>query len=115
MTDRLVFVVPPEHGIGFELAGAEVYRESNPKTAARLIVQLVKDPSIGLIAIPDRFYQALSPSFLKRLETKGKPVLIQIPLARFVAEPTEETFYVREAIKRATGFYLNIDMGGRRG
>ncbi len=110
MADRLIFIMPPEHTIGYELAGAEVYQEIDPQQAAKLITQLATDPNVGLIAVPDHFYKALDSSFLKRLETKMKPVLIQVPLVRHVGEPIDVVLYLREAIKRAIGYYLRVSM-----
>lgn len=110
MADRLIFIMPPEHALGYELAGAEVYQENDPQQAAKLVTQLASDPNVGLIVVPDHFYKALDSSFLKRLESKIKPVLIQIPLVRRVAEPIDAVLYVREAIKRAVGYYLKVDM-----
>ncbi|MFQ6125288.1 MAG: V-type ATP synthase subunit F [Candidatus Heimdallarchaeota archaeon] len=110
MADRLIFVFPPNHAIGYELAGAEVYQENNPQEAAKLITQLASDPNVGLIAIPDHFYKALDVSFLKRLETKMKPVIIRVPLVRHLVEPIDAALYVREAIKRAIGYYLKVSM-----
>ena len=114
MVERITFVVPTEIAIGYELAGAEVYREDNPQQAAKLITQLVQDSNIGLIIIPDHFYNALDPFFLKRLETKTKPVLIQIPYIRRITETIKPQTYVQEAIKRATGYYLKIDLEGNK-
>lgn len=110
MADRFIFIMPPEHALGYELAGAEVYQEKDPQQAAKLITQLASDPNVGLIVVPDHFYKALDSLFLKRLETKLKPVLIQVPLARHVAEPIDAVLYVREAIKRAVGYYLRVGM-----
>ena len=110
MIDKIVFVVPPEIAIGYELAGATVYRETDPQQAAKLIAQLATNPNVGLIAIPDHFYQALDTSFLKKLETRAKPVLIQIPLVKRISESIDPLTYIKKTIKRAIGYYFAIDL-----
>jgi vacuolar-type H+-ATPase subunit F/Vma7 len=78
MPESIVIITNPEVGIGYKLAGVEVFEATNGSEVSSYLKKLIKNPEIGLIGIDEELYDSLNPRLLEAIKKRGKPLVLSI-------------------------------------
>lgn len=105
---RLVVVADAETGLGFRLAGVEVFAVEDAETAADRLRALLADPSVGLVAVAETFYRRLDVVTLRQIETSYRPVVVPAPTGGPTDSFATRREYLSALIERAIGFHMTF-------
>jgi V/A-type H+-transporting ATPase subunit F len=100
-------VTRPGDGTGFRLAGVPVDEVERGEEPARFRA-LASDPSLAVIAIEARVFEALPEPLLRRASARALPVVLPFTLPR-AAEAGAGHAYVAALIRRAIGYHVKLE------
>lgn len=105
---RLVILTDQTTRLGFELAGAEVIRADDLESARAHLLELVKDPKVGVVAVSSALVEKLDDATRRRLEASYKPVVVSLPTGGPVMGFASRREYFAALIRRAIGFHMTF-------
>ena len=105
---RIAIITDPNTGLGFRLAGVDVYSVSLYKEAEEHIVRLLKNQEYGLIAYSEEYTEHFPESMRIKMEESTLPVFIAIPSIKSWKEVEREEEYIGKILQKALGFYVKI-------
>ncbi len=105
---RLVVLTDYDTGLGFQLAGAEVYKAKSSAEAEAGLNSLMLEKDIGIIAINEDFLEGFSENVKKRIEAGRHPIIFPFPSIKKWEEAAPPEEYVALLIRRAIGYHLKI-------
>lgn len=110
MSDSILIITYPDVGIGYKLAGVEVFEVNNAAEATSYLRKVTRDTSIGLIGIDAELYSNISPRLLESLKKRQKPLVLSIQSIRDTkgSSVTAEE-YIRELTLRTAGVIVNVE------
>ncbi|MFW9854795.1 MAG: V-type ATP synthase subunit F [Candidatus Thorarchaeota archaeon] len=110
MPDSILIITTPDIGIGYKLAGAEVYEASTASEVTIFLRKTIKEPDIALIGIDEMLFNKLDPRFLEILRKRPRPLVLPI---QSVIERGRELKnvedYIRELTLSTAGVIVNVD------
>ena len=112
MSNRIVIVCSAEMATGYRMAGTRTITVMNTKEALKRVKLLLKDESIGLVAVEDAFYSKFDKEAITKIESSEMTVVMSIPFVetkKRTDEIEKETIiYVEKMIERSSGIYIKI-------
>ncbi|MFX0185392.1 MAG: V-type ATP synthase subunit F [Candidatus Hodarchaeota archaeon] len=110
MPESILIITNPEVGIGYKLAGVEVFEATNSVEVFTYLKNAVKNPDIGLIGIDEKFYDSLDPRFLETAKKRGRPLILSIQSIKQMRRGTISVDdYIRDLTLRTAGVIVNVD------
>ncbi len=94
--------------LGFELAGVDVVRTEDQNTARTQLLELLADPTVGLIAVSQGILDQLDDATRRRVDAQTKPVVVGLPTGGPVTGFTDRRAYLSSLLRRAVGFELEF-------
>ncbi len=111
---RLIVIPDADTRLGFELAGVDVVRVDDQETARERLLELLADPTAGLIAVSQSILDQLDDSTRRRVEAQTKPVVVGLPTGGPVSGFADRRAYLAALLRRAVGFDLEFMSEGAR-
>ncbi len=105
---RVAVLTDYDTGLGFQLAGVEVYNAGSAAEAEATLCNLILDKDVGIIAINEDFLDGLSERVKKRIEGSSHPIVFPFPSIKRWEEAAPSEEYVARLIRRAIGYHLKI-------
>lgn len=105
---RMVVLTDYDTGLGFQLAGAEVYKAKSSAEAEESLSNLLLNKDIGIIALNEDFLEGFSERIKKRIEGGAHPIVFPFPSIKKWEEAAPAEEYVASLIRRAIGYHLKI-------
>ncbi|MBI5043914.1 MAG: V-type ATP synthase subunit F [Nitrospirae bacterium] len=105
---RVVVLTDYDTGLGFQLAGVEVFKAKSSAEAESSLCNLMLDKDIGIIALNEDFLEGFSERIKKRLEGSKHPIVFPFPSIKKWEETAPPEEYVARLIRRAIGYHLKI-------
>lgn len=105
---RVVVLTDYDTGLGFQLAGVEVFKAKSSAEAETGLCNLLLDKDIGIIAVSEDFIEGFSERVRKRIEGGGHPIVFPFPSIKKWEEAAPAEEYVARLIRRAIGYHLKI-------
>jgi vacuolar-type H+-ATPase subunit F/Vma7 len=110
MSDSILIITNPEVGIGYKLAGVEVFEATSGVEVFTYLKNAVKNPDIGLIGIDEEFYDSLNPRFLETVKKRGRPLILSIQSIKKMEKGTISVDdYIRNLTLNTAGVIVNVD------
>ncbi|MFX0207646.1 MAG: V-type ATP synthase subunit F [Candidatus Hodarchaeota archaeon] len=110
MSDSILIVTNPEVGIGYKLAGVEVFEATTGIEVFTFLKNAVKNPNIGLIGIDEEFYDSLDSRFLETIKKRGKPLILSIQSIEKMEKGTISVDdYIKHLTLKTAGVIVNVD------
>jgi vacuolar-type H+-ATPase subunit F/Vma7 len=110
---RLIVIPDGDTRLGFELAGVEVVRVDDQEMARARLVELMTDPTAGLIIVSQHILDHLDDATRRRVDAQIKPVVVGLPTGGPVAGFADRRAYLSALLRRAVGF--DLEFGGNGG
>ena len=110
MSDSILIITYPDVGIGYKLAGVEVFEVNNAAEATSYLRKVTRDTTIGLIGIDEDLYNNINPRMLESLKKRQKPLVLSIQSIRDtggIILSAEE--YIRELTLSTAGVIVNVE------
>ncbi len=104
----IAVVTDHDTGLGFRLAGVDVFSASSYLESEMFIERLLKDREYGLVAYSEEYTESLPESLRIKMEESTLPVFIAIPSVKSWKAVEREEEYVARILHRALGFYIKI-------
>jgi V/A-type H+-transporting ATPase subunit F len=76
---RLIVMTDPETALGFRLAGADVVPVEDDATARAQLLEQLRDPTAGMIAVQARLIERLDDGLRRRIAASTRPVVVSLP------------------------------------
>jgi V/A-type H+/Na+-transporting ATPase subunit F len=92
-------------GLGFRLAGAPV-EEIEEGHEAEGLKALVRDPSLGVLAVEEKVLEQVPETLLQRVGREGVPVLLPFVIPKVWEGAGRGEQYVATLIRRAIGYHV---------
>lgn len=105
---KIAIVTDHDTGLGFRLAGVDVYSASSYKETEGHIEKLLKDKEYGLVAYSEEYTEHFPESMRIKMEESSLPVFIAIPSIKSWKEVEREEEYIGKILQKALGFYVKI-------
>ncbi len=108
---RLTVLAPSDLGVGFLLAGVEVYTVDSVEEMDQELRHLESDNQHGVIAVYRPLFEQLSPERRRRLELSMKPVVVDLPTGHAEGVGSDRRAQLMERLQRAVGYHITF--GGK--
>lgn len=108
---KLVAIVRKSVSDGFRLAGIDAVEVEDATEAHDAIVKLLEGDDIGIIALDERFFDAIDERLQKRLDALYRPVLVGLPLETQADMNALTQERLARLIRRAVGFDVTLKRG----
>ncbi|MFN8472548.1 MAG: V-type ATP synthase subunit F [Anaerolineae bacterium] len=105
---RLVVLTDSENALGFALAGVEVFAVDDDETAHARLLELMADPSVGLIMVGEGFMRRLDNTARRRIDTSYRPVVVSLPVGGPVTGFATRREYLTSVVRHAVGFQITF-------
>lgn len=105
---RLVVIADPETALGFELAGVQVIRADDAERAGAQLDELMRDKSVGVIALSAALMNRLDDTLRRRAELSYEPIVVTLPTGGPVEGFSTRREYIAELIRHAIGFQITF-------
>lgn len=110
MPESILIITTPDIGIGYKLAGAEVYEATTASEVTNFLRKTVKEPDIALIGIDEKLYEDLNPRFLENLRKRAKPLVLPIQSIIEKGRMTKNVEdYIRDLTLSTAGVIVNVE------
>lgn len=96
---------------GFRLAGIEVVVADDVMEAREAVGRLIDEPETGIIALDQRYADAITERLDRRLESSYRPVLVMLPLGDQANMKQLGQNRLQRLIRRAVGFDVTLKRG----
>ncbi len=104
MNKQLVFLCSEKLGHLFSLAGFKQMVAGDPLNAQKIIDELTKDETIGVIFFEETLFDQLDEKYKHFLERRWNGVVAKIPSPTLISEES----YLLKLINRALGYQIKI-------
>jgi V/A-type H+-transporting ATPase subunit F len=105
---KAIVVTDPETADGFRLAGVSVVEAENADEALEKIKLLLDDPSAGILAVNEHFYDSIDEKTQEKIDSIYRPIVIPLPIKETVEMAGERRAYLARLIHRAIGFDITL-------
>jgi vacuolar-type H+-ATPase subunit F/Vma7 len=112
MPDSIVIITSPEVGIGYKLAGVQVFEATKDEIGEvnSFLKRAIKDQDIGLIGVDEEIYAVLNPRLLEAIKKRGKPLLLSLQsIIRERGGITSVEDYIRDLTLKTAGIIVNVE------
>lgn len=96
---------------GFLLAGIDVEVATTVEEARSSIIELLEMDETGIIALDQRFSDAVDDRLFRRFENAYRPVLVMLPLGDQANMKRLSQLRLQRLIRRAVGFDVTLKRG----
>ncbi|WP_455143503.1 V-type ATP synthase subunit F [Candidatus Hodarchaeum mangrovi] len=107
MNNSILIITHPILGIGYRLAGANVFEAENGIDAFNILQTALKDENIGIVGIDEDLYKSLNPRFLEAIKKRQKPLILSMQSVKEGGTSAEE--HIREITLRTAGIIVKVE------
>jgi vacuolar-type H+-ATPase subunit F/Vma7 len=104
---KILFITPPDAGLGFSLAGA-AQRTASPEQLLDILHRALQEPEVGLVAVDERLLTEEGRETLQRAEQRFAGVIVVLPAPELPG--VEAADYAMDLIRRAVGYHLRLSV-----
>jgi vacuolar-type H+-ATPase subunit F/Vma7 len=108
---RVVVITDAGSADGFRLAGVEVDVVETPEMARGRLVSLLDDDEAGIVAINERFSEAIDERMQKKIDSIYRPIVVSLPIRETLELGEDHRAYLSRLIRRAIGFDITLRRG----
>ncbi len=108
---KVIVIAAPALATGFALAGVDAYAAASATEAKDLLIELMRQPEVGIIAMDTDYVSALDEGTRRRLHEADAPVVVALPAGVPTAAGMPAGEQIAEVIRRAIGFRISFKEG----
>lgn len=105
---KVIVITDPETADGFRFAGVNVVEVDTPESARDQVRLLLEDPNAGILALNEKYYNALDEKTMEKIDSIYRPIVIPLPVKETVEMAGERRAYLARLIHRAIGFDITL-------
>lgn len=110
MPESILVITTPDIGIGYKLAGAEVFEATSALEVTKYLRKVVKNPEIGVIGIDEKLYHSLDPRFVENLRKRPTPLVLPIHSSIEIGKETKNVEdYIKDLTLSTAGVIVNVE------
>lgn len=108
MTRSIQIVCRPELASGFALAGLTVMEATTPSQGAERIINLSRDPAVGIVLADEVFVSALPEDVRRALGRRALPMVVPFPGPSWAGPLRSPEDYVVDILRQAIGYRVRL-------
>lgn len=103
---KILAILYPDVAMGFKMAGVDIWRAEDVKSAENLVLKALNEDSYGIVILEEELYEGFNQKLKDMVMDSVIPLIVPIPIKRLSGERVED--YLRNLIRRSIGFYIRI-------
>lgn len=108
MAKGVVVVGRPAVSAGFALAGLATREVEDAAAGARVLSDMLADPTLGVVLVEDEVYAALDPAAAREIARRSLPLVVPFPGPSFRPATSGPEAFVVELLRQAIGYRVRL-------
>lgn len=105
---NVVAIVPRGQGIGFNIAGVQVYEAADEEDAIETLTTEMDSAETGLILIDEQYTRKIPQKLQKRVDESTVPLIVSVPIVSQWEYIHDKDERFEQIIHRAIGYRIKI-------